>query len=111
MAAAVQLGRLLRRPLASRRPARTRRPLPCGQNIATIRWSTRWKGLIEDEADDAPRCPAYAPRVGRGIVARADRGHPYEVPCVIALPVVAANPDYAPVDPRRDNVVTVDTSR
>jgi periplasmic divalent cation tolerance protein len=29
------------------------------------------------------------------IVARADAEHPYDVPCVIAMPIVAANPAYA----------------
>jgi periplasmic divalent cation tolerance protein len=28
------------------------------------------------------------------IVARTADGHPYDVPCVIALPVVDGNPDY-----------------
>ena len=31
----------------------------------------------------------------RGRWQRADAEHPYDVPCVIALPVVAANPAYA----------------
>ncbi len=29
------------------------------------------------------------------IVARADQEHPYDVPCVIAFPVIAGNPAYA----------------
>jgi periplasmic divalent cation tolerance protein len=28
------------------------------------------------------------------IIDRTPRDHPYEVPCVLALPVVAGNPDY-----------------
>lgn len=28
------------------------------------------------------------------VVARTDRDHPYEVPCVIALPIAQGNPAY-----------------
>ena len=36
------------------------------------------------------------------IVARTDELHPYDVPCVIALPLVGGNPAYLALDPRRD---------
>jgi periplasmic divalent cation tolerance protein len=28
------------------------------------------------------------------IIARANNQHPYEVPCVVALPIIDANPEY-----------------
>jgi periplasmic divalent cation tolerance protein len=66
----------------------------CGQNIAAIRSIYRWQGAIEDEPE--ARVALHTRRdLVDAIVARADRDHPYAVPCVIALPIVAANPAYA----------------
>ncbi len=72
----------------------TDRLAACGQNIAAIRSIDRWHGAIEDEPE--ARVALHTRReLVDAIVARADRDHPYDVPCVIALPVVAANPAYA----------------
>jgi periplasmic divalent cation tolerance protein len=66
----------------------------CGQHIAEIRSIYRWKGEIEDESE--ARVALHTRRdLVPAIVARADRDHPYDVPCVIALDVTAANPAYA----------------
>src|SRR6266536_2419004 len=66
----------------------------CGQNIAAIRSIYRWQGAIVDEPE--ARVALHTRRaLFDAIVARADRDHPYDVPCVIAVPVVAANPAYA----------------
>ena len=65
----------------------------CGHNIAAIRSIYRWQGEIHDEPEARA---ALHTRVGLvpAIVARANRDHPYDVPCVIALPVIVGNPAY-----------------
>jgi periplasmic divalent cation tolerance protein len=66
----------------------------CGQNIAEVRSIYRWQGQIEDSVE--ARVALHTRReLVPAIVARADRDHPYDVPCVIALPVIAAAPEYA----------------
>jgi len=70
------------------------RLVACGQNIARVRSVYRWEGAIEDTAE--ARVALHTRReLVPAIVARADRDHPYDVPCVIALPVIEAAPAYA----------------
>jgi periplasmic divalent cation tolerance protein len=65
----------------------------CGQNIAGI-WSIyRWQGNIEDEGEARVALHTRASLVP-AIVERTKTDHPYEVPCVIALPILGGNPDY-----------------
>lgn len=65
----------------------------CGQTIPTIRSIYRWQGAIEDEPE--ARVALHTRRdLVAAIVAKADSDHPYDVPCVIALPIVDANPAY-----------------
>ena len=70
-----------------------RRLAACGQNIATIRSIYRWNGAIEDEPEARVALHTRLSLVP-SIVALADELHPYDVPCVIALPVTAGNPRY-----------------
>jgi periplasmic divalent cation tolerance protein len=65
----------------------------CGQNIATIRSIYRWDGEIQDDTEARVALHTRASLVP-AIVDRANRDHPYDVPCVIALPVVDGNPAY-----------------
>jgi periplasmic divalent cation tolerance protein len=65
----------------------------CGQNIAAIRSIYRWQGAIEDEAEARVALHTRESLVP-AIVARAQAEHSYDVPCVIALPVLAGNPAY-----------------
>ena len=65
----------------------------CGQNISAIRSVYRWQGTIEDEAEARVALHTRASLVP-AIVERTNRDHPYDVPCVIALPVLAGNPEY-----------------
>ena len=65
----------------------------CGQNISPIRSIYRWQGAVEDEAE-ARVCLHTRVSLVPSIVARADQEHPYDVPCVIAFPVIAGNPAY-----------------
>jgi periplasmic divalent cation tolerance protein len=72
----------------------TDRLAACGQNIAHVRSIYRWQGAIEDASE--ARVALHTRReLVPAIVARANRDHPYDVPCVIALPVIDAAPAYA----------------
>jgi periplasmic divalent cation tolerance protein len=65
----------------------------CGQNIAAIRSIYRWDGAIQDEPEARVALHTRTELVP-AIVERANRDHAYDIPCVIALPVIAANPAY-----------------
>jgi periplasmic divalent cation tolerance protein len=65
----------------------------CGHNIVPIRSIYRWQGAIQDEAEARVALHTRVDLVPR-IVERTNETHPYEVPCVIAVPVVDGNPDY-----------------
>ena len=66
----------------------------CGHQVAAIRSVYRWDGAVRDDPEARVALHTRTALV-EAIVARADAEHPYDVPCVIALPVVAANPAYA----------------
>jgi periplasmic divalent cation tolerance protein len=65
----------------------------CGHNIAPIRSIYRWQGQVYDEAEARVALHTRRSLVER-ITERADSEHPYEVPCVIAVAIVAGNPAY-----------------
>jgi periplasmic divalent cation tolerance protein len=65
----------------------------CGQEVAAIRSIYRWDGAVHDDPEARVTLHTRQSLVDR-IVARADAEHPYEVPCVLALPIVAGNPAY-----------------
>jgi periplasmic divalent cation tolerance protein len=65
----------------------------CGQQTAAIRSIYRWEGAVHDDPEARVALHTRLSLVHR-IVERADAEHPYEVPCVLALPVLAANPAY-----------------
>jgi periplasmic divalent cation tolerance protein len=65
----------------------------CGHQIAAIRSIYRWDGAVQDDPEARVALHTRTSLVAR-IVERADAEHPYDVPCVIALPVVAGNPAY-----------------
>ena len=65
----------------------------CGHVIPAIRSVYRWEGSVHDEGE--ARVALHTRRaLVDAIVARAGRLHPYDVPCVIALPLVGGNPAY-----------------
>ena len=65
----------------------------CGHVIPVIRSVYRWEGAVHDEGE--ARVGLHTRRsLVPAIVARAGELHPYDVPCVIALPLVAGNPAY-----------------
>lgn len=65
----------------------------CGQHLSDVRSVYRWDGAVHDDPEARV---ALHTRTGLvpAIVARAEAEHPYEVPCVIALPVIGGNPRY-----------------
>jgi periplasmic divalent cation tolerance protein len=69
------------------------RLVACGQQMAPIRSVYRWNGAIQDDREIRVALHTRA-RLVPAIVHRVRRDHPYEVPCVLALPVEAGNPDY-----------------
>ena len=71
----------------------TDRLAACGHVIPAIRSVYRWQGAVHDEPEarvDLHTRRALVP----AIVARTTELHPYDVPCVIALPLVGGNPAY-----------------
>ena len=65
----------------------------CGHVIPAIRSVYRWQGAVHDEAE--ARVGLHTRRaLVPAIVARTAELHPYDVPCVIAVPLVGGNPAY-----------------
>lgn len=71
----------------------TDRLAACGQQVAAIRSIYRWDGEIQDDPEARVALHTRIDLVDR-IIERANAEHPYDVPCVLALPVLAANPAY-----------------
>jgi periplasmic divalent cation tolerance protein len=65
----------------------------CGHQTAAIRSIYRWDGAVQDDPEARVALHTRTALVD-AIVARANAEHPYDVPCVIAMPVVAGNPAY-----------------
>ena len=65
----------------------------CGHIIPAIRSIYRWEGTVHDEPE--ARVALHTRRsLVSAVVDRANRDHPYDVPCVIALPIVDGNSAY-----------------
>jgi periplasmic divalent cation tolerance protein len=65
----------------------------CGQQVAAVRSIYRWEGAVHDEAE--ARVGLHTRRsLVPAIVARTAELHPYDVPCVIALPLTGGSPAY-----------------
>jgi periplasmic divalent cation tolerance protein len=69
------------------------RLVACGHHIAPIRAIYRWEGRVHDEQQARVGLHTRRSLVPE-IVARADRDHADEVPCVIALPIAGGHPAY-----------------
>jgi len=69
------------------------RLVACGHNITPIRAIYRWEGTIYDEPQARVGLHTRASLVP-DVVARADRDHPDDVPCVIALPISNGHHEY-----------------
>jgi periplasmic divalent cation tolerance protein len=65
----------------------------CGHLANPIRSVYRWAGAVHDEVE--ARVALHTRRsLVQAIVARTSQQHLYDVPCVLALPVVGGNPEY-----------------
>ena len=65
----------------------------CGQTIAAVRSIYRWQGAVQDGGE--ARVALHTRRsLVPALVERTRQLHPYDVPCVIALPLVGGNPEY-----------------
>ena len=65
----------------------------CGHVQPAIRSNYRWDGAVHD--DPEARVGLHTRRsLVPAIVARTAELHPYDVPCVIALPLVGGSPAY-----------------
>jgi periplasmic divalent cation tolerance protein len=65
----------------------------CGHQVQAIRSLYRWQGEVHDEPE--ARVALHTRRsLVPAIVARAEQSHPYEIPCVLAMPVVGGNSAY-----------------
>ncbi len=69
------------------------RLVACGQHVAPVRSVYRWEGAVQDELEARVALHTRAALVD-AVVARVVELHPYDVPCVLALPVLAGNPAY-----------------
>lgn len=69
------------------------RLVACGHVLAPMRAIYRWEGEVYNEPQARVGLHTRRSLVPE-IVARADRDHPDDVPCVIALPLVDGHPAY-----------------
>jgi periplasmic divalent cation tolerance protein len=65
----------------------------CGQNITPVRVIYRREGKVRDEAQ--ARVALHTRHaLAQDVVARVERDHPDEVPCVVALRVIDGSSEY-----------------
>jgi periplasmic divalent cation tolerance protein len=69
------------------------RVVACGHRIDPIQVTYRWEGRIWDHGSARVALHTRASLVPE-IVARADRDHADDVPCVIATPLTGGHPGY-----------------
>jgi periplasmic divalent cation tolerance protein len=65
----------------------------CGHNFESIRSIYRWDGQVHDEREARVALHTRISLVS-AIVDRTNKAHPYDVPCVIAVPINKGNPEY-----------------
>jgi periplasmic divalent cation tolerance protein len=69
------------------------RLVACGQHLTPVRSVYRWEGAVEESVETRVALHTRTSLVP-AVIERVRTEHPYDVPCVIALPVGQANPDY-----------------
>jgi periplasmic divalent cation tolerance protein len=69
------------------------RLVACGQHIAPIRSVYRWEGTIHNDHETRVALHTRSSLV-QAVIDRTRQAHPYDVPCILAIPVEAGNPDY-----------------
>ena len=68
------------------------RLVACG-HIAPITSIYRWDGRIHDDREMRVALHTRSSLV-QEVIDRTRQAHPYEVPCILAIPVETGNPDY-----------------
>lgn len=69
------------------------RLIACAQ-CADVRSVYRWEGAVERDGEVRAHLHTTASRA-RGVTRRIAAEHPYDVPCILVVPVVDALPEYA----------------
>ncbi|MGH2689534.1 MAG: divalent-cation tolerance protein CutA [Actinomycetota bacterium] len=69
------------------------RLVACGQHVTQVRSIYRWQGAVEEAIEARVALHTRSDLVGR-VIERVRQEHAYDVPCVIALPVLDGNPAY-----------------
>lgn len=69
------------------------RVVACGHITEAIRSVYRWQGEIHDEPEAVVRLHTRVSQAP-AVVQRCRDQHPYQVPCVITVPILDGNPDY-----------------
>ena len=64
------------------------RLVACGQHIAPIRSVYRWEGTIHDDHETRVALHTRSSLV-QDVIDRTRQAHPYDVPCILAIPVGA----------------------
>jgi periplasmic divalent cation tolerance protein len=68
------------------------RLIACAQ-VAQIQSTYRWQGKVE--TDPEARAAMHTIRSNVHVITERARGeHPYDVPCILVLPIQDGNPDY-----------------
>ncbi len=65
----------------------------CANVLGDITSVYRWEGAVEEGGEVGLLLKTRRPNVD-GVVARIKALHSYECPCVVALPIVAGNPEF-----------------
>jgi periplasmic divalent cation tolerance protein len=66
----------------------------CGQHVTPVRSIYLWQAAIEESRETRVALHTRTSLVP-AVIERTRAEHPYDVPCVLALPVEQANPDYS----------------
>lgn len=69
------------------------RLVACGHVVEQVRAVYRWQGEVHDEPEARVALHTRCSLVP-AVVTRVRELHPYEVPCVLALPVAGGDPAY-----------------
>jgi len=64
-----------------------------GHNFAPIRSIYRWQGQVYDRTEGRAALRTRRSLLPR-IIERTKRDHPYEVPSIVAVPILDGGPDY-----------------
>lgn len=65
----------------------------CAQHINSIRSTYRWKGDIQEDTETRVALHTRTALVP-ALIERIKKEHPYDVPCILAVQIDDANPDY-----------------